>query len=386
MAITVNTLRSYIENDMNILISGDRGTGKTQMTKKAVKLAGLKPAYFSTPTFDPYVEIMGVPVPRIEEDKEAVLEFVKVARMGDVEVLILDEINRASSETLNMIFEVLDSGEVNGARLGNVKSVVAMINPNNGDYIGVSDLDPALLDRFDVFLESDGKASLSHMSSIFTPNVARELVKWHDAHRSNKKNGYISPRRLEKIGSNWMKISTKEMIDSTIPPGVNAAVNELYLSLTTALKIDNGEIKIVPSISNKQSSSSRSNRNVQSMKKNTIDLKSGDIRLSNIIYKYENMDHYTIRGRVGDFKKAFVNHKVVNQTAETQKIVETVLRGYVHSVSSDKILSTIGWALIAATPAQMSVYMSSMTPIKRREFERATVSADHIGKEIHSKI
>lgn len=237
--ISVSTLNKYMELGLNIYIHGEAGTGKTQMLVAAAKKNGLKLGYMSAPTLDAYVDLVGIPVAEYKEEaKRKVLEFIRKQDFEDIEVLFIDELPRGELKTLNAIFELIQFGTINGERaIPNLKCVVAAGNPMTDEYTGQQQLDLALLDRFDIYLESDTSADMGYFVNTFGKDIGKALVTWHSQH-DHKEKGYLSPRRLEKIGKTWLMIPELATVKAMVPPNGTFNVNNLHASL---LKASSGE-------------------------------------------------------------------------------------------------------------------------------------------------
>jgi len=220
MAISVSRLTEYMKHGLNIYITGKAGTGKTEQLKAAANKNNYKLGYLSAPTLDAYVDIVGIPV--AEKDKvlkKRVLEFVRKQDFDDIEVLFIDELPRGELKTLNAIFEIVQFGTINGdVAVPNLKCVVAAGNPLSEEYVGQQQLDEALVDRFDMYLETSADADRSYFINTFGVEMGKALVDWHNAHDHQTK-GYLSPRRLEKIGHTWLKMPRLSTIKDMLPPG-----------------------------------------------------------------------------------------------------------------------------------------------------------------------
>lgn len=185
-----------------ILIEGKHGTGKTTMVREAAKKFGCaeEEVYFvNCSTIDPYIHLIGVP--SVSEDRED-LKLVRPREIDRAKVIIFDEVNRANDATMNALFEITQFGSINGEELPNLVCVVAMMNPDNGDY-AVSALDPAFIDRFDIHLATNEDPNFFALTEeLGNADLARALVKWHEKIESIKgaDEVYVSPRRLGIIG------------------------------------------------------------------------------------------------------------------------------------------------------------------------------------------
>ena len=197
--------KKLLENNFNVILLGLHGTGKTTAIFDLAKEMDIKVAYFSCSTLDPYTDLVGVPVPiERKEGGGRELEMVRPRSIDEAELIFFDEFNRADRQTLNAIFEIIQFKSINGERLPKLKACWAAMNPPNEEY-QVVEVDPALLDRFDVFLNVSPHVSVDYMKDFIKIETARILKAWWDQHGgySKGKDGkisYISPRRLLKMG------------------------------------------------------------------------------------------------------------------------------------------------------------------------------------------
>lgn len=237
--ISVGLLKSYIGNDLNVLISGPAGTGKTSMLMEAVKDLGLTMKYYETPTLDPFTDLVGIPVPN---EKMETIKYYRPHDIDDAEVLFFDEINRADPRVLNAIFEIIQFKTINGDPLPKLRVVVAAMNPNDGDYT-VDQLDVALQDRFDIFLSAMPRIDMGYFTKKYNREVASVVAQWWGEvdrnYRTNRESStnkaiYISPRRMDKIVSAFQKLPKRSTIQNSITPGAVVNVAALYTALNEA--------------------------------------------------------------------------------------------------------------------------------------------------------
>jgi hypothetical protein len=241
MAISVAQLQKYLATDRNIAIVGEAGTGKTAMVRKAADNLGLRMKYYSASTMDPIIELLGIPVP---DQENKAMEYYRDRSIDDADVIFFDEASRAATQTINAIFEITQFKSLNGVPLPKLKSVIIAFNPITEDYQGVSELDQAFLDRFDVFLESKVDADYNYFKNKYGAAYARAGVtlfkeyqrSYKTAIRSkNNKVGYFSPRRLEKLMDNFKLFPIPETVTASLPANVvvsaKAVADEFNLAL-----------------------------------------------------------------------------------------------------------------------------------------------------------
>lgn len=190
-------LQFYIENNLNVLIEGAHGVGKTAMVKQAFEQAGLRLLVFGGPTMDPWVDFVGVPRPITLSDGSTVLELVRRIEFAQdsVDAIFIDEFNRAPAKVRNAAMEILQFQSVNGQRFQRLKTVWAAINPaEEGDY-DTEKLDAAQLDRFEVHLVVPNRPCPAYFISNFGDR-GKAAMEWWDSLASEVQKK-VSPRRLE---------------------------------------------------------------------------------------------------------------------------------------------------------------------------------------------
>lgn len=232
MALRVADIRTYLRNDMNILLTGRHGSGKTAILSKACDLEKLRVKFFNAATMDPYLELIGIPNPNTESNSFQMM--TPSNGVTDAEVIFIDEPNRApDNSVMNALFELVQFGSVNGVKLPNFKCVIAAMNPAGEENYQVMEMDKAFIDRFDLVVESDASPDLTYFVSKFGKDIGNALVKWHK-HLPKDNEHYISARRLEIIGNVWTKIHTRVALDAAMPPNARFNVGELHKELMRA--------------------------------------------------------------------------------------------------------------------------------------------------------
>lgn len=216
-------LEKAVTGSLNVLLVGTQGVGKTTIVKGVIEKAGLRMKYFSTPTLDPYVDLVGVPVPDMANSE---LKFFRSKDLEDCEVVFFDELNRAHPKVLNAVFEMIQFKSINGVKLPKLKMVWAAINPP-GMSFQVEELDPALMDRFHIYLDVDNSLPEEWLKKRFenSPQIAKALIDWHRSDLSPDAKALVSPRRVEYLGM---------LLEAGIDPRVGVA-DKAVANFTPAL-------------------------------------------------------------------------------------------------------------------------------------------------------
>lgn len=232
MANIIPKAEQYLDNDFRVLLIGLHGVGKTESILQLAKERNMKIKYYSCSTLDPYTDLVGVPVPRKGDDGREYLQMIRPRDIDEAEFIFFDELNRADAKTLNAVFEIIQFGTINGEKLPNLRTCWAAINPPDSDAgYNVEELDPALVDRFDTYIEITPRASVAFMAQTLPKPIAQALYSWWSDHNQQRRgmDNYISPRRLLKIGQvfhatgdfrpavpPWMKQVDKEKLKTLL--------------------------------------------------------------------------------------------------------------------------------------------------------------------------
>lgn len=192
------TLTTGIRLGLNILLIGPPGGGKTSCLAQACKELDLRMAYFSTPTLEPFADLVGIPVPQKSGDSYDGIQYLRPKNVTQAEVMFFDELNRATSKVTNAVFEITQFRSINGETLPYLKSVVAAINPPAAGVL-TNELDCALMDRFHLILNVNFPPNRKWFTAKFGERLANAVIDWHQVDLDATQRSLITNRRLEYI-------------------------------------------------------------------------------------------------------------------------------------------------------------------------------------------
>jgi hypothetical protein len=230
MSSLTQKLKTYAEHQLNVMLIGSHGIGKSTIVKTIAEELGMRFKYYSSSTLDPFADLVGIPTP----DKEAeVLKFYRPKDLEEAEFVFFDELNRAHPRVLNAVLEIVQFKSVNGYKLPNLKMVWSAINPPGDDY-QVEELDPALIDRFHIYIKMKPEINLDYLKTKMRPEVAGMLKDWWENQCDKEQQRLLTPRRIEYLG---FMISSGIPWRDAMPQGHTFPVDDLH----RRIKIINNE-------------------------------------------------------------------------------------------------------------------------------------------------
>ena len=145
-----------IENRNPLLLRGRHGVGKSEVVYQIAKMLGL-PVVERRASQMTEGDLLGMPSPEMIEINGELASvfrpfswFIQACTEGTC--LFLDEVDRATTEVRQGIFELTDSRKLAGWTLHPDTIVIAAVNGgDHGDQYQVNEMDPAELDRYTVF-------------------------------------------------------------------------------------------------------------------------------------------------------------------------------------------------------------------------------------------
>jgi len=199
--LTDENIDFWIKNNLNVIVKGKHGTGKTSRIMEGFKRHGLKAKYFSCSTMDVYTDFIGIPKERVDPNTgNSYLDLVRPKEFADddVECIFMDEYNRCPSPKVqNATMELIQFKSINGHKFKNLRFVWAAVNPGGeGSEYAVNDLDPAHLDRFHVHIDVPYAPDAAYFTKKFGEEKAEIAIRWWKK-LDEKFQNLLSPRRLD---------------------------------------------------------------------------------------------------------------------------------------------------------------------------------------------
>ena len=132
----------------NIMLVGEKGVGKSELltsffTSKGMKVIPLFLGQLSDPG-----DLIGLPCKDETTGRTNFMPPYWFPVDGEPIVLFLDELNRARPEILQTVFDLCLNRKLAGRRLPEGSRVISAVNA--GDQYQLTDLDPALVSRFNI--------------------------------------------------------------------------------------------------------------------------------------------------------------------------------------------------------------------------------------------
>src|SRR5262245_38563468 len=140
-----------------LLLIGNSGTGKTFLLNSLSEALGLEHRHYNA-SLIAFDDLVGFPYP---DAKRGGVKFLETpATVWGAQSVLIDEISRCKPEHQNRLFSLVHERRIQGIALPRLRFRWAAMNPcsadQNGaeDYAGSEALDPALADRFALFVRA----------------------------------------------------------------------------------------------------------------------------------------------------------------------------------------------------------------------------------------
>lgn len=230
--VTKITQSEYKENltvrENNMLVFGKSGIGKTAIVKEYAEENGLKLLDYDLAGRLPE-EVAGIPAVKGDFYKRTLDEELEdfFACEGEGYILLFDEINQGSPDTLNTLYRITHPNPKMRVWAGHSISkcqVVACGNLSDGSdgTVYLTDLPTPLLNRFYVFeLVASNKDTTNYLKTKYKniPQVAKYIKVLIDNH--------ISPRDIDEVLKNLQYEYSSRFIEAKIGSALTAKLYDI---------------------------------------------------------------------------------------------------------------------------------------------------------------
>ena len=152
MDITIEDLKFILDSTpsyQNIMLMGKHGIGKSEILTKYYEKKGMKVIPLFVGQMSDPGDIIGLPYQNNETHRtEFMLPYWFPTDNRPI-VLFLDELNRARPELMQVIMDLVLNKKLAGKKLPEGSIIISAIN--SGDEYILTDMDPALISRFNVY-------------------------------------------------------------------------------------------------------------------------------------------------------------------------------------------------------------------------------------------
>lgn len=152
MTINAEQLYFILDNtpaDQNIMLAGKHGIGKSRILEEYFSKKGLKVVTLFLGQMSDPGDLIGLPE---KDEKTGRTDFMPPYWFpvdNKAVVLFLDELNRARPEVLQTIMDLTLNRKLAGKTLPDGSRIISAVN--NGSEYQLTDLDPALVSRFNIY-------------------------------------------------------------------------------------------------------------------------------------------------------------------------------------------------------------------------------------------
>jgi hypothetical protein len=203
--VLFSVLPSIIDAKFPVLIRGRHGIGKSTIVYQIAKERGL-PVIERRASQMTEGDLLGLPKVENNVTQWLAPEWLHDACNNAV-VLFLDEVDRATMEVRQGIFELCDSRKIAGYELHKDTVIFACVNGggDHGDQYQVGEMDPAELDRYTVF---DVKPTVEDWLSWADGNVSQAVWDFiNDNHNHLEHNDDYEPNKVYPSRRSWERLS-----------------------------------------------------------------------------------------------------------------------------------------------------------------------------------
>jgi len=157
---------AVLATESPLLLVGKHGCAKSFILERLAETLKLNYRFYNASLIN-YDDLVGIPVP-VKNNTQ--LDYISHPNsIWDAEILFVDELNRTKVELQNKLFPLIYDKRIQGIDLHKLKYRWAAMNPPVSDdeefeddsYIGTSNIDPALADRFTYVVEVPSYSELT---------------------------------------------------------------------------------------------------------------------------------------------------------------------------------------------------------------------------------
>ena len=232
-ATFLSTVPAILDARLPVLVRGRHGVGKSEVVYMIAKQRGL-PVVERRASQMTEGDLLGLPdTADLSDGRKATTwnapDWLVTACTEPV-VLFLDEVDRATMEVRQGLFELTDSRKINGWHLHPETLIVAAVNGGeHGAQYQVGEMDPAELDRWTVF---DVEPSTEDWLAWAKDNVDSVLWDFVNQNRNHLEHGDdFEPNKVYPSRRSWKRFN-----DTAAPAGVMGedGDRDLLFNLATA--------------------------------------------------------------------------------------------------------------------------------------------------------
>lgn len=152
ISISIDELKRLLTampTDQNIMLTGRHGIGKSEILTHFYAERGMKVVTLFLGQMSDPGDLIGLPNKNEQTGKTDFMPPYWFPMDGEPIVLFLDELNRARPEVLQTVMDLVLNRKLAGRQLPKGSVIISAVN--EGDEYQLTDLDPALVSRFNIY-------------------------------------------------------------------------------------------------------------------------------------------------------------------------------------------------------------------------------------------
>jgi len=193
-----------------MLLRGRHGVGKSEVVYQVAESLGL-PVVERRASQMTEGDLLGMPSPELVEvngEQASVFRPFSwlIQSCTEPVVLFLDEVDRATQEVRQGIFELTDSRKIAGWTLHKDTVVIAAVNGGeHGDQYQVNEMDPAELDRYTVFDVEPSVEDWLEWGKDNVANIVWDFINQNRGHLEHKDD--YEPNKVYPSRRSWKRLN-----------------------------------------------------------------------------------------------------------------------------------------------------------------------------------